>query len=122
MRFWPMRRRPTPSSPPSDDLLVMGEALRRNLDDVLAVYDDGERNGVFLFRGQLAIAPARALDTLRERFARYGYTPYIREDHGAVLVQAWPTVVAEASTRVALNVLLFVLTLASTLIAGTQFI
>ena len=84
MRLWPMRRRPTPATPPPDDVLVLGDTLRRNVDDILAVYDNAERNGVFLFRGQLAITPARALEILRERFGRFGYTPYIRPERGGV--------------------------------------
>ena len=123
MRLWPMRRRPTPSAPPSDDVLILGDVLRRNVADVLAVYEHGERNGVFLFRGQLATAPSRALSILRERFGRLGYTPYIRPDGGAVMLQAWPTTAAAApSRRITLNVVMFVLTVLSTLLAGTQFI
>lgn len=122
MRFWPMRRRPTPASPPPDDLILVGDMLRRNLDDVLAVYDNGEKNGVFLFRGQLILAPARALELLRERFERFGYTPYLRKDRqGGVLLQAWPTVTAGGRSRVAVNVVLFVLTLISVLWAGMVF-
>src|SRR5438477_1873624 len=100
MRFWPMRRRPTSTSPPPDDLILLGDVLRRNVDDVLAVYDYDSRNGVFLFHGQLATSPKRALEILRERFSRFGYTPYIRQDRGGVLVQAWPTVSVEVRTRV----------------------
>jgi membrane-associated protease RseP (regulator of RpoE activity) len=122
MRFWPMRRRPRPAPPPPDDLLLLGDVLRRNVDDVLAVYDRDERNGVFLFRGQLATTPARALDLLRERFRRFGYTPYLRRDRGAVLVQAWPLATINERSRSWLSLLLFVLTVASTLIAGMQFI
>src|ERR1051325_8661427 len=119
MRWWPTRRRPTPASPPPDDLLVLGDALRRNVDDVLTVTDAGARNGAFLFRGQLALEPSRALQLLRERFGRFGYTPYIRRDRAGVLVQAWPTAVVQERSRVAINVLLFVLTVLSTLLAGT---
>jgi membrane-associated protease RseP (regulator of RpoE activity) len=122
MRFWPTRRRPTPATPPPDDLLLVGDLLRRNVDDVLAVDDNGERHGVFLFRGQLATTPARALEILRDRFRRFGYTPYIRRDGGGVLVQAWPTAAVKERSWVMLNVVLFVLTLISTLLAGTQFV
>jgi membrane-associated protease RseP (regulator of RpoE activity) len=117
MRFWP-RRRAAPVPPPSDDAILMGDVLRRNVDDILAVYDNSVRNGVFLFRGQLITTPARALETLRERFARFGYTPYLRAHHGGVLVQAWPTPAGKDHSRVAVNVVLFVLTLFSTLLAG----
>jgi membrane-associated protease RseP (regulator of RpoE activity) len=102
--------------------MVLGDVLRRNVDDLLAVADNGERNGVFLFRGQLAIAPARALEILRERFGRFGYTPYIRPARGGVLVQAWPTATVKEQSRITLNVVLFALTVLSTLLAGTQFV
>src|SRR5438046_5350591 len=122
MRLWPMRRRPTPATPPPDDVLVLGDTLRRNVDDILAVYDNAERNGVFLFRGQLTITPARALEILRERFGRFGYTPYIRPERGSVLVQALPTAIVRERSRIALNVVLFALTALSTLLAGTQLV
>jgi membrane-associated protease RseP (regulator of RpoE activity) len=121
MRWWP-RRRTAPATPPPDDLILLGDILRRNVDDILAVYDNGEKNGVFLFRGQLITTPARALEILRDRFTRLGYTPYLRTDRGGVLVQAWPTAVVEQRSRILLNVILFVLTVASTLLAGTQFV
>jgi membrane-associated protease RseP (regulator of RpoE activity) len=121
MRFWP-RRRAAPAPPPSDDLILLGDILRRNVDDILAVYDHGESNGVFLFRGQLATTPKRALEILRERFSRFGYTPYLRADRGGVLVQGWPTVAVKEHSRIILNVVLFLLTIGSTLLAGTQFV
>ena len=122
MRLWPTRRRPMPPTPPSGDVMVLGDVLRRNVDDLLAVDDNGERNGVFLFRGRLAITPARALEILRERFGRFGYTPYIRQARGGVLVQAWPTAAVKEHSRITLNVVLFALTILSTLLAGTQFV
>jgi membrane-associated protease RseP (regulator of RpoE activity) len=123
MRFWPMRRPPPPAaSPPPDDLILLGDVLRRNVDDILTVYDTEARGGVFLFRGQLATTPARALEILRDRFGPFGYTPFIRRDRGGVLVQAWPIAAAAERSRVTLNVVLFVLTVASTLVAGTQFV
>src|SRR5258706_16473862 len=121
MRLWPSRRRPTPPTPPPGDVMVLGDVLRRNVDDLLAVADNGERNGVFLFRGQLAITPARALEILRERFGRFGYTPYIRPARGGVLVQAWPTATVKEHSRITLNVVLFVLTVLSTFLAGLGF-
>jgi membrane-associated protease RseP (regulator of RpoE activity) len=103
-------------------VVLLGDILRRNLDDILAVYDYGVKNGVFLFHGQLATAPARALGILRERFSRFGYTPYLRAERGGVLVQAWPTATVRDRSRVIVNVVLFALTIVSTLLAGTQFV
>ena len=122
MRLWPTRRRPIPSAPPSDDTTILRDVFRRSVDDVLTVYDQGDRNGVFVFRGQLAVAPERALSILRDRFGRFGYTPYIRADRGGVLVQALPTMAEPDRSRLTLNVVLAVLTVLSTLLAGTQFI
>ena len=122
MRFWPMRRRATPPTQPSDDLILMGDVLRRNVDDILTVSDNGERSGVFLFRGQLATTPTRALDILRERFARFGYTPYMSTDRGGVLVQAWPGAPRADRSRPIVNVVLFLLTLVSVLWAGTGYV
>ena len=122
MRFWPIRRQPTPAPPPSDDLILMGDVLRRNVDDILAVHDNAEKNGVFLFRGQLTTTPARALEILRERFGRFGYTPYIRTDRGGVLVQAWPGTPPADRSRPIVNVVLFALTLLSVLWAGTRYV
>ena len=111
-----------PFETPSDDTTFLRDVLRRSVDDVLAVYDEGDRGGVFVFRGQLAIAPDRALDVLRDRFGRLGYTPYIRADGGSVVVQALPSMRASHRPRITWNVVLFALTILSTLIAGTQFI
>ena len=122
MRLWPMRRRPAPAASPPLDRFFMGDLLRRQLDDLLAVYDAGEKDGVFIFRGQLALAPARALDLLTERFDRLGYTPYLQRDGGTVLLQVVPAPPDQPRPRVRVNVVLVVLTVLSTLLAGTQFI
>jgi membrane-associated protease RseP (regulator of RpoE activity) len=122
MRFLPMRPRPTPAPPRPDDVLVLGDLLRRNVEDILAVDGNAQRGGMFQFRGQLITTPARALEVLRERFERFGYTPYIRPERDRVIVQAWPTAVMQERSRITLNVVLFVLTVVSTLLAGTQFI
>src|SRR6267142_70530 len=45
----------------------------------------------------------------------------LREEAGVVAVQAWPLVEPVASWRVGVNVLLFFLTILSTLVAGLSF-
>jgi len=100
----------------------MSDLLRRQLEDVFAVYDAGEKDGVFFFRGQLAVEPARGLEILQERFDRFGYMPYLQADGGTVLLQAVPAPPEPRRSRVRVNVILFVLTVISTLLAGTQFI
>jgi len=121
MRWWPTRRRRLSASHPPEDLLVTEEQLRRSVEDVLAVGDRQLRGGIFVFRGALTMPPARALDVLIERFRPIGYTPFLREDAGVVSVQAWPLAETVLPRRVALNVLLFVVTCLSTLVAGFSF-
>src|SRR5207244_3680094 len=120
MRFWPFRDRPA-APPPADDLLVTEELLRRNVEDLLVVRERQIRGGVIVFRGDLLLSPSRAADTLLERFRAFGYTPFIRADGDGVVVQAWPLAEVVERPRVAVNVILFVLTCASTLVAGTMF-
>lgn len=120
MRLWPTRR-PSASDPPFDDTNGVHDVLRRSVEDVLAIDGEGERNGVFLFRGQLAVAPDRAREVLRRRFGAFGYTPYISGNGGGVIVQAVPTIAASARSRITLNVVLFALTVVSTLFAGTLY-
>jgi membrane-associated protease RseP (regulator of RpoE activity) len=121
MRLWPRRGRPPAAPPSADEQLVTEDLLRRNIEDLLMVRERLTRGGIVSFRGELLVAPARALDVLRERLRPFGYTPFLRREPGGVLVQAWPLVEVVERQRVLPNVVLFVLTCASTLLAGTMF-
>src|SRR5438874_13755077 len=113
MRFWPSRDRLAAAPPPADDLLSTEELLRKNVEDLLVVRERQIRGGVIVFRGDLLLSPSRAADTLLERFRAFGYTPFIRADGDGVVVQAWPLAEVVERQRVAVNVILFVLTCAS---------
>ena len=121
MRWWPIRARRLPAPPPSEDALVAEDRLRRNVEDVLVVRDRQIRSGVIVFRGVLTTEPRRALDVLIERFRPLGYTPFLRQETDAVAVQAWPLAETAVSGRIGVNVLLFVVTCLSTLVAGLSF-
>src|SRR5213593_4953619 len=99
MRFWPFRGHAPAEPPRVEDVLVSEEFLRKNLEDVLVVRERQIRGGIIAFR----------------------YTPFIRADGDGVVVQAWPLAEVVARPRVAVNVVLFLLTCASTLIAGTMY-
>ena len=103
-------------------MLVIEDRLRRNVEDVLTIRDRHIRGGIVVFRGELMTEPARALDLLIDRFRALGYTPYLREESGAVAIQAWPVAERAPRWRVGMNVALFALTLVSTLIAGLSFV
>ena len=122
MRWWPIRARRLPPPPPPDEMLVTEDRLRRNVEDVLTVRDRQIRGGIVVFRGDLTTEPARALDLLIDRFRPLGYTPYLREESGHVAVQAWPLVEPVTRRRIGVNVVLFLLTCLSTLVAGLSFV
>src|SRR6266581_24008 len=121
MRLWPARPRRRSAVPPPEDVLVTEEQLRRNVEDVLVVRDRQVRGSVIVFRGALTIEPRRALDLLIDRFRPFGYTPFLRQEGDAVAVQAWPLAETAVPRRIGVNVLLFVVTCLSTLVAGLSF-
>ena len=121
MRWWPIRARRLGVPPPPEDLLVAEDRLRRNVEDVLVVGDRQIRGGVIVFRGVLTTEPRRALDLLIERFRPLGYTPFLRQEADVVAVQAWPLAETTVPWRIGVNVLLFVATCLSTLVAGLSF-
>src|SRR5436190_16502454 len=121
MRFWPFRGRPAAAPPPTNDLLATEELLRKNVEDLLVVRERQIRGGVIVFRGELLLSPSRAVDALLERFRVFGYTPFVHADGDGVVVQPWPLAQAVDRPRAAVNVVLFVLTGASTLVAGPMF-
>ena len=103
-------------------MLVTEDRLRRNVEDVLTIRDRQIRGGIVVLRGELMTEPARALDLLIGRFRPLGYTPYLREEAGLVSVQAWPVIDGVTRWRIGVNLVLFVLTVASTLFAGLSFV
>jgi membrane-associated protease RseP (regulator of RpoE activity) len=121
MRLWPLRRR-APAPPPADDLLVMEEALRRSIEDVIVVRERQIRGGAIVFGGALLTEPARALDVMLARFKPFGYTPFLKEDDGLVRVHALPLAESADRSRLFVSALLFLLTCGSTLLAGYFFV
>ena len=119
MRLLPFRRRRVEAAAPLDDLLITEDLLRRSAEDVFAVRERQVRGGTFVFRGELLAEPGRALDVLLARFRPFGYTPFLRVEGGEIVMQAWPLARPAENTRVGLNVVLFVLTCLTTLIAGS---
>ncbi len=119
MPFWPFRRRRVASAAPPEGFLVTADLLRRNVEDIFVVHEQGSRGHAFLFGGELLVAPRRALDLLERRLAPHGYTPFLSRDRGLTWIQILPLGDVTAPSRPAMNVLLFVLTLLSTLMAGS---
>jgi membrane-associated protease RseP (regulator of RpoE activity) len=120
MKLWPQR---APAGPAivTDDSLVTEDLLRRNVEDLLLIRARTTRGGIVSFGGDLLVAPGRALDVLRERLRPFGYTPFLRREGDGVVVQAWPSIDVGVTQRVRTNVLLFVLTCVTTLLAGLAY-
>lgn len=121
MRFWPSRRRRVVAAPPPVDLTVTEDLVRGAVEEVFAVHHRELARGGIVFRGELRLPPARAVDLLERRLRPFGFTPFLRAEGNDVLLHAIPVVEPADRPRVAVNVLLFVLTCASTLVAGASF-
>jgi membrane-associated protease RseP (regulator of RpoE activity) len=121
MRLWPFSRR-APAAPIDNDLLLVEDLLRRNIEDLMVVRERQIHRGGIVFGGDLRMAPARALDLMVARLKPLGYTPFLKEEGGLVRVHALPLAEVADRSRVGVNALLFVLTCASTLLAGYFFV
>ena len=117
-RFW--RRRSEPSPPPSEDLLVVEDFLRRNVEDIFRVEERQIRGYAVIFGGSLLVSPARALSILEQRFKPSGYTPFLKAEHDKVWIQALPLAAVTDTGRPWVNVVLFLATCVSTIWAGSQ--
>ena len=122
MRLWPFSRRATRplDAAPSEGLLALQDLARRNVDDVLAVSEAGARGNAFIFGGELLVEPGRALRLLEPRLKPFGYAPFINGEGGRTWIQVLPLGEVTERARPGLNLLLFVLTLLSTLAAGSM--
>ncbi|HEY3067843.1 MAG TPA: site-2 protease family protein [Methylomirabilota bacterium] len=116
MRVWPARRAPAPGAP--DDIVLVADLLGRSLAGVLDVQDRHLRAASVIFRGRLLVPAATAIDLLIERFRVLGYEPLMRPGRDDVVIHALPRLRAAERPRVAVNVILFLLTCLSTLVAG----
>jgi membrane-associated protease RseP (regulator of RpoE activity) len=115
--FW--SRRP-PEEPPSwDELFPLEALLRSQLDDVLIVQERRLLGRSLAFGGRLLVEPTTAVERLRPRLARHGYTPFLREDQGTVWVHAIAQAEVAEPSRPLIHLGLFLATVVTTLLAGT---
>lgn len=97
------------------------EALRQASADLFELTDttlDFPKAGQVRFRGAFRVDPAGCYDELRRRFEQLGFTPVIRADHSQTALIAIPVVFDPAPSRWIVNLVLFVLTIFSTLFVG----
>jgi membrane-associated protease RseP (regulator of RpoE activity) len=120
MRVWPFNRRSRYTVPTvaSDSLHFVQEALRREIEDVLVVKESEARGLALRWSGTLLVEPARALTTIEPRFQPYGFTPFLKREGDATWIEALPLANVVARRRPVLSLVLFILTVISTLVAG----
>lgn len=120
MPFW---RRRLPDDPPTwEELRPIEGVLRAHVEEVLLIEDRQLFGRAVAFGGELRMAPRRALGLLRDRFRPFGYTPFLRREHGKTWVQALPLVEVTSQPNPLVNVLLFTATILTTLLAGAHYI
>src|SRR5262252_1934480 len=117
MRSWLFRRRVTDTSGDSSSYAIAELAPRLGgVLDVEQVRSEGHALG---FGGRLLLSPSAALTELIERFRPLGYTPFLQEGAGLTWVRALPFVDVQMPSKPRINILLFVLTVVSTIVAGS---
>jgi len=121
MRLWPLRRRSVAAPLSPDDLLLSDELVQRSIEDAFVVEERRVRGNALGFHGRLLQPPDRALSLLEARLRPYGLTPFLRRDGDRVVLQVLPLGEARPPGRVTVNIVLFVLTCVSVLVAGAGF-
>jgi membrane-associated protease RseP (regulator of RpoE activity) len=97
------------------------EALRGALEGLFSLTDttlDFPEPGQVRFRGYFICDPVDCYDELRRRFERHGFTPLVRPARPGVMVIALPTVFDPPASNWVINLVLFLVTIGSTLYAG----
>ena len=100
------------------------EALRHDIADIFAVYDttlDRPHPGQVRFRGQFLRDPAEHFDELRRRFEYHGFTPLVRQEEDRLALIALPVVFETRPSNWLINLVLFVATVLSTLLVGSNY-
>ena len=117
MRSWLFRRRVSDTSGGSSGYAIAELAPRLGgVLDVEQVRTEGHALG---FGGRLLLSPSAALTELIERFRPLGYTPFLQEGAGLTWVRALPFVDVQMPSKPRINILLFALTVVSTIVAGS---
>ncbi len=115
-----MDNTPTTSNLPLDKI----ETLRHNIADLFVVFDttlDQPLPGHVRFRGRFLQSPSECFDELRTRFEQQGFTPTIRHEEDRIALIALPTVFNPPDSNGWVNLVLLIVTVLSTLFAGSSY-
>jgi membrane-associated protease RseP (regulator of RpoE activity) len=117
MRFWPFRRRPVATFDSPGFAIA---ELAPQLGGVLTVEQVRAEGHAVGFGGRLLLPPSSALTELVSRFRPFGYTPFLQAGGaGMTWVRALPFVDVQVRSNPRINIILFILTVLSTIIAGS---
>ena len=119
MRLWPFRRRRA-AVPSADSSAFTVAELGPQLAGVLAVDQVRVEGHAVAFGGRLLMQPATAVTELVGRFRPFGYTPFLQAGQGLTWVRALPFVDVVMPSKPRTNIILFLLTVLSTIVAGSQ--
>jgi membrane-associated protease RseP (regulator of RpoE activity) len=119
MSLWPFRRRRAVVSSPDSSAFTVAE-LGPQLTGVLAVDQVRAEGHAVAFGGRLLVQPATAVTELVARFRPFGYTPFVQAGQGLTWVRALPFVDVQLPSKPRTNIILFLLTVLSTIVAGSQ--
>src|SRR5690242_17208961 len=121
MRLWPFqteREVVDTNGIALDRMGVIEDLLRRNVEDVFRVERQEIRGATYAWGGTLLVEPARALALIEARFKPFGYTPFLGQQGDLIWIRAVPLAEVGERGRSGLNLVLFALTVLSTLAAG----
>ena len=119
MRLWPFRQPKAAVAVPGNSFGFTAAELGPQLDGVLAVEQVRGEGHAVAFGGRLLLPPSDAVTELLARFRPFGYTPFLQAGQGLTWVRALPFVDVEMPSRPRTNIILFLLTVLSTLVAGS---
>ncbi|HEV2056007.1 MAG TPA: site-2 protease family protein [Methylomirabilota bacterium] len=119
MRFWPFGRRRAAAPASADSSAFAVAELGPQLEGVLALEQVRGEGHAVAFGGRLLMPPSPAVTELVARFRPFGYTPFLQAGQGLTWVRALPFVDVEIPSRPRTNIILFLLTVVSTLVAGS---
>ncbi|HIC93335.1 MAG TPA: site-2 protease family protein [Anaerolineae bacterium] len=100
------------------------DRLRAAVADVFEVHDVavGHPGGAVRLRGRLLIEPSQAYELVAPRLRMLGYTAFFRRQKGLDVILAMPGTIPVSPSRAWINVVLFLVTLASTIYVGAGMV
>jgi membrane-associated protease RseP (regulator of RpoE activity) len=119
--FWSRRSPEAPEAEiPWQERWPLEAVVRGQLDGILSVEQRQISGRALAFGGRLLLPPGRALELLRGRFGPHGYTPFLREEAGTAWVHALPLGEVSGRPNPAVNLVLFLATVVTTLMVGAR--